>query len=91
MTVINFTKTTRDIANLHRLPVRLQKEIEGSNMITSHGFQEMLGYLGRKIVWAAGGYWDRNRFYVTSYGSRKYQWDGRVLRTTPVTLETYYE
>jgi len=83
-TVISFDKKIGDIKNFKELPEEIQKEIEDSDSITSHGFQELNGYNGRQVVWSAGGPWtgkdEKDKFVITSYGSNKWQWDGKNLK-----------
>jgi hypothetical protein len=82
ITIISYTKKVSDIANLSSLPYEVVREIKAVGRIDSYGFQALNGYDGRQCVWSAGGYWNKDAFEVTSYGSLTYQWDGEYLRTT---------
>lgn len=89
-TIIHFDRTMKDIANLHRLPPKVALEVMAAGSIVVRGFQELLGYEGRQLVWSAGGHWtsrEKNaKFIVRNFGSKQYQWDGETLRTTSCVL-----
>lgn len=87
ITVINFSKTIDAIANSEDLPKKVHDEIASTGSMESRGFQELNGYEGRHCTWSAGGYWLGDKFYVTSFGSRLYQWDGTTLYVNPRVLE----
>lgn len=83
LTIIDFTKTPKDIKNLSELPAEIREEIEGVHLIYSQGFQELLGQAeDRTIIWSAGGHWSKDRFVVENYGSKQWQWDGEILKPT---------
>jgi len=83
ITIIDFTKTPKDIKNLSELPAEIREEIEGVHLIYSQGFQELLGQAeDRTIIWSAGGHWSKGRFVVQNYGSKQWQWDGEILKPT---------
>jgi len=83
ITIIDFTKTPKDIKNLSELPAEIRDEIEGVHLIYSQGFQELLGQAeDRTIIWSAGGHWSKDRFVVENYGSKQWQWDGEILKPT---------
>lgn len=83
ITIIDFTKTPKDIKNLSELPAEIREEIEGVHLIYSQGFQELLGQAeDRTIIWSAGGHWSKDRFVVENYGSKQWQWDGEILKPT---------
>jgi len=80
VTVINFEKSVDHIENFSDLPKRVRDEILTAVRINSYGFQELCGYGNhRQMVFSAGGYWLDEKFYVTSYGSHNYSWDGTRL------------
>jgi len=93
ITVISFDKVVADIGNFNTLPREIRAEIRDADLLWSHGFQEMVGSRDRVALFSMGGYWRKNRrgrtaeyqrgkgqFTATSYGSKRWQWDGRVLR-----------
>lgn len=86
MTTISFDSCPNDIANLHQLPAQIHLTIRESGSIVVRGFQELLGYHERQLIWSAGGHWTSNKknakFIVKNFGSKQYQWDGTTLRTT---------
>jgi hypothetical protein len=83
ITIIDFTKTPKDIKNLSELPAEIREEIKGVHLIYSQGFQELLGQAeDRTIIWSAGGHWSKDRFVVENYGSKQWQWDGEILKPT---------
>jgi hypothetical protein len=85
ITVINFNKKASDIGNFYRLPEKIKNEIQDANQIVVRGFQELYGLdKDRVMSWSLGGYWTSHskdaKFIGENYGSKKTQWDGRVLR-----------
>lgn len=83
LTIIDFTKTPKDIKNLKDLPAEIREEIKSTRTIYSHGFQELLGASeDRTVIWSAGGHWRKNKFVVQNYGGKRWQWDGEILKPT---------
>jgi hypothetical protein len=86
-TIIRYDWPVGTIENMATLPEQIQSEINGAAMITSHGFQELLGHDDtRAIIWSAGGNWNNEdpkapKFHIKSYGSHNFQWDGEILKT----------
>lgn len=86
ITVISFDKPKSSVV-IHLLtPVQresLAKTIAEVDKLESHGFQEVLGYIGRRIVVAIGGYWDGPKgaqfFHATSFGGFR---DGKHTYST---------
>lgn len=69
ITIIDFGVTPEQIENFQELPKKCQ-ELLKNNRLESRGFQEVLGFDGRQLVFACGGYWneDENSFHITSIG-----------------------
>jgi len=88
VTIISFNKSISDIENFNELPEEIKKEIKAVEVIESRGFQELLGFSGRKVVWSLGGGWSKDSkdgedtFTATSFGSSNWQWNGSNLRRT---------
>jgi hypothetical protein len=69
VTVIDFTKFLKNISNKEDLPKQTQKFLYREiTSFVSKGFQEFNGYIGRQLVISMGGYWDKDKFEITSYG-----------------------
>lgn len=86
-TIISFAKKISDIKNFNDLPDEVQKEIKGSATIESNGFQELVGHdKNNRVSFSAMGHWNQegvktDKFTITSYGSRNYQWsEGKGLK-----------
>jgi len=91
VTIIDFTKTPKDIKNLSELPKEIRNEIKSTLTIYSHGFQELVGQSkDRTLIWSAGGHWKKNKFVVENYGGKRWQWDGEFLRPTPSAQKAVY-
>lgn len=70
ITIIDFSKQFSDISNLDKLPEEIQKLIKRAERVESSGFQGLLGYIGRKLIWEAGGYWNDDKFFIESIGGK---------------------
>jgi hypothetical protein len=100
ITVISLDKTIADIGNFDELPQQVRTKIRMADTIWSEGFQSILGSRNRVLQFSLGGYWKHGRsglqpyrpntgqFVCTSYGSRRWQWDGCFLRRTARVVET---
>lgn len=80
-TAIDNRFTIKDIKNYNSLPKEVKEIVKATETIRSHGFQEILGYKGRQIIWSMGGYWDNDnekdsKFDADSFGGSGIQWDG---------------
>ena len=71
ITTIDNRFSVDHIENLHDLPTEAQKLIKETKEIRSHGFQELLGYKDRKVIWSVGGHWNAQdtHFHATSFGN----------------------
>lgn len=78
VTIIDFTVQKSKIANYRGLPEKVQKLIDRAERIEVHGFQYLNGYIGRKLIWCAGGYWTSDSpnasFIVQSIGGWMAEW-----------------
>lgn len=74
MKMLNIATTIIDLgvkpeAILSRsMPPEIQSLIKSTDEMRSSGFQEVLGYKGRKLILSAGGSWDGKKFIVDSVG-----------------------
>lgn len=95
ITIISFDKTIEDIANFEELPKPIKMELKGAHLY-SRGFQEILGYNDeRTIILSCGGHWisegpKKDLFTVLNYGSKRFQWDGQVLKSIHFIYQSRY-
>jgi hypothetical protein len=89
ITIISFDKTIEDIANYEDLPKVIREEMLGVSLYSS-GHQEILGQIGRQIVLSIGGHWRDNKFVAQNYGSKNYQWDGKILKSCHPIYQARY-
>jgi len=96
ITCIDNRCALQDIGNFIELPKLVRDEIQDTEL-RSFGFQELNGYNNRTCMLSMGGYWTyptldagmkinregyKEKFFVTSYGSHNFQWDGTTLKST---------
>lgn len=66
-TIIDFGVKPEAILS-RSMPPEIQSLIKSTDAMRSSGFQEVLGYKGRKLILSAGGSWDGKKFIVDSVG-----------------------
>jgi hypothetical protein len=73
ITVIDFTVSFANIADLDKMTPEARALIMGVERIESSGFQEVIGRNGRKAVWAAGASFNEEtgKWELSSLGNGK--------------------
>lgn len=56
MTTLDFTVSLANVANFDRMTPEAQAVLSSADSVTSHGFQSLVGHVGRKAVWEAGAH-----------------------------------
>lgn len=66
---IDFSIKIDNIQNFSKLPKEVQNIIKDADRLESKGYQELLGYKNRKIVFDASGHWNNDQFFIDSLGA----------------------
>ena len=60
----------KDISNFKKLPKNVKKLIESADTISSYGFQELAGHIGRQAIFSALVSWEGNKVTIENIGGK---------------------